>query len=114
MHQNRRAVAWTTFVYPTHMERVQRDDLVFMFAKGVGLIGVGRATGPRRVPRVGHPDRIANESGYQEEWQVPVVWLRWEPDNPCVWDLYPNTTFLDISGRTWTDRLQNALRHFGL
>ena len=114
MHERRRAAAWVEFSYPDHMRRARKDDLIFMFASGVGLIGVGRATGPCRVLPDGHPDRVAPADENREEWQIPVVWLRWQTANPCVWDIYPIVTFIDISGSTWNARRQRALRHFGL
>jgi len=37
------AAAWEEFRYPIHMDTVRRGHAIFMFAKGVGIIGIGRA-----------------------------------------------------------------------
>ena len=46
MHGRGCAAAWEVFYYPGHMQRVKRGDAIFMFAKGVGIVGIGRAAGP--------------------------------------------------------------------
>ena len=42
MHNRGYAAAWENFKFPGHMEQVEPGDAIFMFAKGVGIIGIGR------------------------------------------------------------------------
>jgi len=95
MHARRFAAAWTavdhpvgTFNYPDHMRRVRGGDLIFMYANGLGVIGVGRAAESRlEVLFPDHPDRpraFATEGENEEAWRIPVEWLAWDEANPCV------------------------------
>ena len=44
MYSRQLATAWVPFKFPSHMQLVALGDGVFMFAKGVGIIGIGVAT----------------------------------------------------------------------
>lgn len=97
-----------------HMARVEPDDLIFMFASGKGIIGVGRATEARQGPFQPRDDgRIRGDSWRAPEWQVPVEWLHWDPDNPCPFHGW-NATFYDVSGHTWDERREAVIRFFDL
>lgn len=59
------------------MEQVEPGDAVLMFAKGVGIIGIGVATTQCETLSPNEPDRVRNFT-YEEnttEWRVPVKWL---------------------------------------
>lgn len=80
------AAVWEDFRYPSHMKRVEPNDAIFMFAKGVGIIGVGRAKAECEILKVGANNRIAD--GFDAaEWRIPVDWLAWVEDDadacPC-------------------------------
>jgi hypothetical protein len=97
-----------------HMGRVLTNDLIFMFATGVGVIGVGRATGSRQGPLQPEDDRrIRGDSWRAAEWQVAVEWRRWQPNNPCPIQGW-NATFYDVSGAIWDRRRATILQYFGL
>lgn len=87
MHARRFAAAWLPFNYEDHMRRVRAGDVVFMYANGVGVIGIGRATESRlEILAPDHPDRIrafATEGENEEEWRIPVEWLVWDDVDPC-------------------------------
>jgi len=122
MHGRRFAAAWTaddhplgTFNYPDHMRRVRRGDLIFMYANGLGVIGIGRATESRlELLFPDHPDRLrafATEGENAEEWRIPVEWLVWAEDNPC--EVEPlRSSFQEITDHV--DRIRAVSQHFGL
>jgi hypothetical protein len=112
MHRRCYAAAWETFKFPTHLQMVERGDAVLMFAKGVGIIGVGRATGgcQRLVP--GAPDRIREKD--KDEWRVPVDWLVWQDDeHACPYRDAQNFTFWNVTGERYS-RLRKDVRDFFL
>lgn len=45
MHKKQFAAAWERFNFPSHMDKVKKHDVIFMYANGVGFIGVGQADG---------------------------------------------------------------------
>jgi hypothetical protein len=141
MHQHHCAAMWENL--PTqgqvhwlaHMARVQSGPqlgigLIFMFAnKGVGIIGVGRATGPREGPflpgdarRIRAWHRLAGHtftrwntqagiaaitSWPAPEWRVRVEWYCWDQNNPCRFRA-DNATFYEVDRK----RVAAAIRHF--
>jgi hypothetical protein len=122
MHERCFAAAWSfedhpeqTFNYSAHMRRVRRGDIIVMYAMRLGVIGVGRATESRlELLFEAHPDRLrhyATEGGNVEEWRIPVEWLAWDENNPCIVDPL-NGTFLEITRHE--DRAKSVLQHFGL
>lgn len=121
MHNRRCAAMWE---YPPgstervrilgHMQRVECADLILMFATGEGIIGVGRAAETCHGPLgPGAPARIRGPEWLGMEWQVPVQWLRWQPDTPCPFRGW-NATFYDVTGILWDGRREAALQFFGL
>ena len=46
MHANNCAASWLQFQYQDHMQLVREASIILMYAKRVGIIGVGQATGP--------------------------------------------------------------------
>jgi hypothetical protein len=109
MHDRGYAAAWETFHYPIHMDRVEEGDTICMYAKGEGIIGVGRATGPAQKLESGARDRIMPDG--EREWRVPTDWLIWKPDNAFRWKS-PNATFFDISADKYEDLREGLQRHF--
>lgn len=94
------AAAWLPFRYEEHMREVRRGDLIFMYARLLGVIGIGRVTESRlEILGHDHPDRLrdfATEGENEEEWRIPVEWLIWDDSRPCtVEPLRP--TFLEIT-----------------
>jgi hypothetical protein len=95
------------------MERVEPGDLIFMFAAGQGIIGVGCATGHRQGPfQPGDRARIRGDSWRAAEWHVPVEWLRWQPTAPCPFEGW-NATFYELSDPAWEERRTAVLQFFG-
>jgi hypothetical protein len=92
------ATAWETFKFPSHMEQVEPGDAIFMFAKGVGIIGIGIAKARCETLMPNDPDRVRNFS-YEEntsEWRVPVQWLTWTDEAGAYRCKAPNFTFYSI------------------
>jgi len=113
MHKRRYAAAWETYNYPAHMQRVETGNTIFMYAKGVGIIGIGRATAKAEVLEPGNIDRI-RQKGDTREWWVPVEWLSWCDDDKdaCLLENKQGLsgTFLDVTRRL---ELRDAVRrHF--
>ena len=72
------AAAWEKFNYPDHMEQVEHGDTIFMFAKKVGIMGIGVAKGQCEKLAPGNSNRIRNvvpTDNKTTEWRVPVEWL---------------------------------------
>jgi hypothetical protein len=116
MHGRSFAAAWESFKFPAHMERVQRGHAIFMFAKGVGIIGIGRAKAGHQILKPNAPDRIRNFE-YEDstpEWRVPVDWLAWRRDSDaCRWTgTGLNLTFLDVSEDQHSQLRAAVKKHF--
>jgi hypothetical protein len=114
MRRTKYAITWTQFKHPEHMKRVRRGDMIFMFAKGVGIIGIGRAKGRNEVLLPGHPARITADYARDEEWRVPVEdWLVWvdNDEEACPWKM-PNASFLDVSKDVYRDMREKVRAHF--
>ena len=111
MHERGFAAAWEAFDYPKRMEEVQRGNIIMMFAKGVGIIGIGKAEDRCKTIPPGDSNRIY-ESDYME-WRVPVTWLAWRDDEDAFpWSESPNKTFFDVSGETYVNFRRGVLDHF--
>lgn len=111
MRRRNYAAAWETFKYVKHMEKVKKGHAIFMFAKGEGIIGVGRAKAPCEKLRPDDPDRVRETT--TREWRIPVDWLAWEEhDADAVSFDSPNATFFDVSGDTYRDLRRDVRSHF--
>jgi hypothetical protein len=109
------AAAWETFNYPDHMRLVKSGHAIFMFAKGVGVIGIGIAKGECEVLEKNDPDRIRNFSDENKtvEWRVPVQWLEWKDEADAYkWKSPPRATFLDVTDARHKDFRENVTKHF--
>jgi hypothetical protein len=104
----------TKVKYLVHMKRVDVGSLIFMFASGLGVIGVGRATGGPIGPiSPGAHSRLRGTDWSAAEWQVPVEWLYWNVDTPCS-IRGVNSTFYELTDPTWTERRQTLFNFFKL
>jgi serine/threonine protein kinase len=114
MRQRKYAAAWETFAWPKHMQRVREGDTIFMWGKGAGIIGIGRATGKHETKEANDPDRIRSTAEYAErEWRVPVEWLIWVEDgNACPCDEMGNCSFKDVSKEDYRELRDRVRGHF--
>lgn len=114
MHNRGLAAAWESFKFPSHMQEVEPGDAVFMFAKGVGIIGIGVATAPHEILLPHDPDRLRNFENEQNtiEWRVPVKWLQWTDEAGAYPYKSPNFTFWNITGAEYDDLRQAVRSHF--
>ena len=103
------AVAWEKFNYPTHMDSVAAGDMICMYAKGQGIIGIGRAKGSVEKLESGAPNRVVPDG--QCEWRVPTEWLVWKADRPFLWKSQ-NATFFDVSADKYETLREGLKRHF--
>jgi PLD-like domain len=109
MHDRGYAAAWEKFNYPTHMDRVEAGDTIFMYAKGEGIIGIGRAKGPVEKLESGTRDRLVPDG--EREWRVPTDWLIWKANRPFRWNS-PNATFFNVSADEYENLREGLKRHF--
>jgi hypothetical protein len=110
MHDRAYAAAWEQFNFPSHMREVEQGHTIFMYAKGVGIIGIGRAKGRCQILQPGSPNRVT--PGKTPEWRVPTAWLAWKKNS----DAYPwksqNSTFFEVSGNKYQQMRNDVKKHF--
>ena len=113
MYSRGYAIAWESFKFPGHMEQVQSGDAIFMFAKAVGIIGVGRAKANCETLQPGDPHRVYNGRYEADvEWRVPVHWLDWrEQEDAYQWQS-PNYTFWNVSDESYSALREGVREHF--
>ena len=105
------AAAWETFKFPSHMKQVKRGDAIFMFAKGIGIIGIGTAKDRCEKLTPNDPGRIS--TGKTAEWRVPVQWLEWTDEcGACQWKEAPNFTFWDVTEEQYAEFRGKVKNHF--
>lgn len=114
MRQRRYAAVWEDFNWPAHMQLVREGDAILMWAKGVGIIGIGRATAKHEILDASNPDRIRSSAEYAErEWRIPVEWVVWvEHDREAYRCSMPNASFVDASGENYRKLREGVRRHF--
>jgi hypothetical protein len=110
MHDRGYAAAWEQFNFPSHMGRVEQGHTIFMYAKGVGIIGIGRAKGPCQILEPGHPDRVT--PGATPEWRVPTAWLAWKKNSGAYPWKSQNSTFFEVSGDRYKKLRGDIKKHF--
>jgi hypothetical protein len=66
MHSRGFAAAWESFDFPKQMGKVERGDVILIFAKGAGIVGIGCATGKRQILEPGDPDTRTERTAAQE------------------------------------------------
>jgi hypothetical protein len=88
--------------YITHMRRVRGNDLIFMYANEIGIIGTGEALcGMSILSRFDH-DRLRdynNEGNNRKEYRIPVKWLIWHDNDPFGPIQLPPAAFRDITDK---------------
>ena len=103
--------AWEDFKFPSHMETVEPGNAIFMFAKGVGIIGVGLAEGPCEKLTASQPGRLSHVHT-DVEWRVPARWLVWtDKDRAFHWNS-PNFTFWDVTESQYDEFRADVMAHF--
>jgi hypothetical protein len=113
MYNRGYATAWESFKFPSHMEKVQTGDAIFMFAKAVGIIAIGRARGPYEMLLPGDPDRVYNgRYKHDVEWRVPVHWFDWRDQEDAYPWQSPNFTFWNVSDASYSDLREGVMEHF--
>jgi hypothetical protein len=111
MHNRGFAAAWTPFKNRQQMKEVQPGDIVLMYAKAVGIIGIGRAVATCRILESGEPERLRDFKGEDnQEWRVPVEWLAWRESDPYVWKKSTPPTFRRVTQDT--ELRDGVTRHF--
>lgn len=115
MHSRCFATAWETFKYDKHMNLVKPGDAIFMFAKGVGIIGIGVALATCETLQPDDPDRVCNldYENNTTEWRIPVKWLAWTDEaGACPYSESPNFTFWNITGQQYAPLRERIKSHF--
>ncbi len=102
------ALTWESFRSTKHMKRVRKGDVIFMFAKGLGIIAIGEATDTYRIRDPGDRDRIEKDIDGRE-WQIPALWWFWNKDDPFEWEKTSNSSFIDVSDGNWKDQREAVL-----
>ena len=103
MHKKKFAAAWERFNFPSHMDKVKKDDVVFMYANGAGFIGVGQAEGVVETLEPQQGGRLSNKWDVRE-WRIKMKndWFKWLPDEDAIhWPsktLFRSKTFFDLTG----------------
>ena len=93
------------------MEMVEPGNVIFMFAKGVGIIGIGKATGRCETLNARDPDRVSNIHT-TIEWRIPTQWLAWTDANDAYPWKSPNCTFWDVSESQYEEFRSEVIAHF--
>jgi len=107
------ACAWDPFRSQKDMEQVNVGDAIFLYAKGIGIIGIGQATGKIEVLEPNDPDQIRNNEFKSRERRIPVIWLK-EASEADAYKKYKsqNFTFRNITGSRYDDLREDIKIHF--
>jgi hypothetical protein len=92
------------------MGKVEPGHTIFMYAKGVGIIGIGQAKGRCQILEPGNPDRITQ--GKTNEWRVPTTWLSWKENSDAYRWKSQNSTFFEVSGDKHRQLRNGIKKHF--
>lgn len=116
MKTSRYAAVWETFKGKAPMKKVKRGDVIFMFAKKVGIIGVGCASGGCETLEHDNPNRVlvTDRNQNSREWRIKIEdWQRWVNDSNAFPYPYqpPNASFWEITDDE--EFCQNLRIHFG-
>jgi hypothetical protein len=111
MHSRRFAAAWEPFRGKNDMKKVERENVIFMFAKRIGIIGIGIAKGGCKILAPDESGRISYEHD-TPEWRVPVQWLVWTDESgACPWKEVRRSTFWEVTEAKDAD-LRRVKTHF--
>ena len=111
MFDNNFAAAWESFDYDAHMQQVEAGDAILMYAKGVGIVGLGIALDNCEMLPIGATGRLTDEIE-TPEWRVPTRWIAWTDDSAALDYKSSNYTFANISGDSYAQLLADAESHF--
>lgn len=108
------AAAWENFRYPEHMQRVGTGDIIFMYAKGVGIVGVGTALKGKTTLQPKTADWLRNfaREHATTEWRIPVRWLVRTDEAGAYKYSSPNSTFWDVTSDQYAEFRHDVLAHF--
>lgn len=118
MHKRECAAVWIPFNRRGDMEKVNPRALIFMYANGTGIIGIGRAKEKCKILYGDDTDRIRKqeEGGHEQEWRIGVEWLAWNEEKPYYQKnmVKPplNLTFVDITDNEYQTLREAVERHF--
>jgi hypothetical protein len=110
MHGQGYAVAWEKFNFPNDMKKVKKGDAILMYAKGLGIIGIGVAKGKCEILEPGDSGRVAPHEA--REWRIPVNWLTWKEDKDAFSLKSRNGTFFDVSEEYSAGLREKIKQHF--
>ena len=85
-----------------------------MFAKGVGIIGIGVATARCEILPSIDPNRLWYKAQDDAlEWRIPTNWLAWKDDaDACPYSAAPNSTFWNVTATKYDDFRESVKAHF--
>ncbi|MBC7818357.1 MAG: hypothetical protein IAG10_15835, partial [Planctomycetaceae bacterium] len=100
--------------FPNHMEQVEAGDAIFMFAKRIGIIGIGMAKDKCETLTPDDQTRIRNfaDENNTPEWRVPVQWLAQTDEAGAYRCKSPNFTFWNITDSQYDDLREGVKMHF--
>jgi HKD family nuclease len=106
------AMAWETFRYSEHMSRARIGDIVFLFAKGKGVIAVGEVTEEVEVADGVHINRLSSVAD-TTEWRICVNWVTQRNKSFAYYiENPPLCTFMDISAEKHKSLRVGVLNYF--
>ncbi len=114
MYNRGLATAWEPFKFPGHMEQVEPGHAIFMYAKGIGIVGVGVATASCEVLLDSEKGRLRlfKDGNDTPEWRVPTKWLAWTDDAGAYQCKGQNFTFWDVTGADYDELRMGVRSHF--
>ena len=114
MHNRGYAAAWESFKFPSHMQRVEPGAVILMYAKGIGVIGIGQAQAKCEILKPKAAGRIYNSEQEDDttEWRVPVRWFAWREDKDAYSWNAPNFTFWSVTDTKYSGFREVVKRHF--
>ena len=80
-----------------------------MFAKDVGIIGIGLAKGRCQMLEPDDSDRLMMTG--TREWRVPTAWLAWNNNDAYRWK-GRRATFFDVSEDMYRKLRNGVEKHF--
>ena len=106
------ALAWETYNYISHIQKVVAGDIIFLYANRRGVIAIGEATGA--AESIVNPENKLSKTALTTEWRVPVKWFTPRDSQLSVGILEHNirATFLDISEEKYKDMRNNIFNYF--
>jgi hypothetical protein len=104
------AILDKSFNFPTHMEQVSPGNAIFMFAKSIGIIGIGIAMDGCKKLKPNDRGRI--RKGNTPEWRVPVKWLKWDEARAFEWETPLRSTFTNVTGSKYEKFREDVRKRF--